>query len=237
MHTNRNARSLILVISLSLSLSSRIKKQYPAYNSKLVRHPHSLAVKGKWPWWWVTVFTQRFALFNTLKSHEARRGSGFRHCASDGLEVCLDYSSSDKEVKQKCSTFPHALTDHLWWLPLLLSLYLLNALSQPPANVSVFAVVGTCTALLRRRKDVRNYEADGGQTVYGQHLCWRPSREDLKIHATFKVNSVLPLWECPSSKCYIQISLSIRQYSHYLTRFVSSTPPPAPPCKALQPQG
>lgn len=50
-----------------LSLSLLIRKQYPAYNCKLGRHPHSFAVKGKWPWWWVIAFTQIFFLFNTLK--------------------------------------------------------------------------------------------------------------------------------------------------------------------------
>lgn len=56
-------QTLHLCFSSFLSLSPMIKKQYPAYNCKLVRHPHSFAVKGKWPWWWVIAFTQRLTCF------------------------------------------------------------------------------------------------------------------------------------------------------------------------------
>lgn len=71
-----------LGLSASHSLSPMIKKQYPAYSCKLVRHPHSFAVKGKWPCWWVIAFTHRRPLFNTLKSLKAKWSRGSRHGAS-----------------------------------------------------------------------------------------------------------------------------------------------------------
>lgn len=89
-------QTLGLSFSPFLSLSM-IKKQYPAYNCKLVRHPHSFAVKGKWPWWWVTAFTQRFALFKSLK---AEWSSGSRHCASEWAQVCLDVFLKYKKKKK-----------------------------------------------------------------------------------------------------------------------------------------